>query len=169
MQHKVSKKTSQRGSRLAAGYLPRHGTVPMNRARLYLFSFLSVFVVQPSLPVPQLAVMPHWRQGPYMGQAGRNSCHCTLTPPPVCFAGTVYAKKAKLGFLASEAEKCLIPGVLAWVQGKSPIIYSIWQARNLCPHSEPCVCVQDGKQYLGGERRPQFDTDLQVNDIWSCV
>lgn len=32
-----------------------------------------------------------------------------------------------------------------------------------------CVCVQDGKQYLGGERRPQFDTDLQVNDIWSCV
>lgn len=60
-----------------------------------------------------------------MGQAGSNSCHCTLTPPPVCFVGTVHAKKAKLGFLAAEAKKCLIPGVLAWVQGKSPIVYSI--------------------------------------------
>lgn len=60
-----------------------------------------------------------------MGQAGSNSRHCDLTPPPVCFVGPLHAKKAKLGFLAAEAEKCLIPCLLAWVQGKAPIVYSI--------------------------------------------
>lgn len=60
-----------------------------------------------------------------MGQTGSNSYHCALTPPTVCFVGPVHAKKAKLGFLAAEAEKCLIPGVLAWLQGKTPIVYSI--------------------------------------------
>lgn len=100
----------------------------------------SLFVVQPSLPVQQLAVIPHRREGPYMGQAGSNSCYCALTPPPVCFVGPPHAKKAKLGFLAALAEKCLIPGVLAWLRGKAPIAYCIWQASNLCPHSEPCVC-----------------------------
>lgn len=42
-----------------------------------------------------------------MGQTGSNSYHCALTPPTVCFVGPVHAKKAKLGFLAAEAEKCL--------------------------------------------------------------
>lgn len=60
-----------------------------------------------------------------MGQAGSNSCHCALTPPPMCFVRPLHARKAKLGFLTTEAEKCLIPGVLAWVQGKAPIVYSI--------------------------------------------
>lgn len=48
MPHESSKKTSQSGSRLAAGYLPNDGMVPTNRAGLCLFSFLSLCC--PALP-----------------------------------------------------------------------------------------------------------------------
>lgn len=42
-------------------------------------------------------------------------------------------------------------------------LISVPTFRAQCEH----VCVQKGKQYPGVERRPLFEADLQVNDIWA--